>query len=140
METLGKPEYINDDRFLTNPARVAHRKEVEDILNNAFKAKTVSEWCEELKHSGLPFGPVNNLERAFAHPQVEPRKMIETLPSKASKSGSVKVAGVPVKYSDTPAAIKSAPPSIGEHTIAVLEELGYSDQEIRRLQQDGTVQ
>lgn len=140
METLGKPEYINDDRFLTNPARVAHRKEVEDILNNAFKAKTVSEWCEELKHSGLPFGPVNNLERAFAHPQVEPRKMIETLPSKASKSGSVKVAGVPVKYSDTPASIKSAPPSIGEHTIAVLEELGYSDQEIRRLQQDGTVQ
>ncbi len=130
---LRRPDLIDDERFATNPSRVAHRKEVTDILNEAFSTKTVNDWCEELKTTGLPFGPVNNLEGAFDHPQIEPRKMIETLKSEESKSGELRVAGIPVKYSHTIPSIKGPPPSLGQHTNSVMEELGYSLQEVEAL-------
>ncbi|BFZ55248.1 hypothetical protein PYCC9005_002288 [Savitreella phatthalungensis] len=140
MRILGREEYIDDERFATNPQRVAHRKEVEELLNSAFIKKSVGEWCDELATSGLPFGPVNNLERAFAHPQVEPLKMIEELPTSQAKEGKVKVAGIPVKYSHTMPRIKGPPPSIGQHTDLVLEDLGFSSQEIKALRTAAVVQ
>lgn len=135
MKILGKPEYIDDPRFATNPQRVAHRTEVEEILNSAFSAKSVEAWCEELSDTGLPFGPVNNLERAFAHPQVEPLDMVEEIPMEAAKSGTLKVAGIPVKYSHTKPSIKSPPPAIGEHTDIVLADLGFSADEVDGLRE-----
>lgn len=140
MTVLGHTEYIDDPRFSTNSDRVAHRTEVEDLLNAEFRKKTVKEWCSLLETTGLPFGPVNNLEMAFAHPQVGPRKMVETLQTSASKSGTLKVAGIPVKYSHTPASIKGPPPGIGEHSGEVLDELGYDLDQIQEMADDGTVQ
>ena len=140
MNILGRQEYIDDPRFATNPQRVAHRAEVEEILNSAFSTKTVEEWCDELSTTGLPFGPVNNLERAFSHPQVEPLQMVEEIAMAAAKGGVLKVAGIPVKYSHTKPSIKSAPPSIGEHTGGVLRELGYTTEEIDKLRAAGVVQ
>ncbi|KAJ8607263.1 hypothetical protein MRB53_040449 [Persea americana] len=142
MKVFGEEhhKYMEDPRFATNPDRVAHRKEVEDILNTEFSKASVADWCERLESTGLPFGPVNTLERAFSHPQVEPRKMVETLTTKASKSGTLRVAGIPVKYSDTPASIKGPPPGIGEHTSQVLSELGYTSELIADLKSANVVQ
>lgn len=140
MTVLGHEEYIQDPRFQTNSDRVAHRAEVEDILNSEFCKRTVAEWCKVLEETGLPFGPVNTLERAFAHPQVEPLKMIETLSTKASKSGQLRVAGIPVKYSHTKPSIKRPPPGIGEHSSEVLAELGYELDQIQELADEGVVQ
>ncbi|CCG80731.1 CAIB/BAIF family enzyme [Taphrina deformans PYCC 5710] len=140
MTVLGHPELIEDARFRTNSDRVAHRKDVEDLLNAEFSKRTIEEWCAELESTGLPFGPVNTLERAFDHPQVGPRKMIETLKTEASKSGELKVAGIPVKYSHTKPSIKGPPPSIGEHSHEVLLEMGYSRQEVQEFASNGVVQ
>lgn len=140
MTVLGHTEYITDPRFTTNSDRVAHRADVEDFLNGEFSKKPVKEWCKLLESTGLPFGPVNNLEMAFSHPQVEPRTMIETIPTNASKSGILKVTGIPVKYSQTPASIKGPPPSIGQHSGEVLGELGYDMDQIQEMADEGIVQ
>lgn len=140
MTVLDHREYIGDPRFATNSDRVAHRAEVEDILNSEFRKRTVGAWCAALESTGLPFGPVNTLERAFSHPQVGPRDMIQTLKTSASKSGELRVAGIPVKYSHTKPSIKGPPPGIGEHSAQVLAELGYSKAEVATFEQHGVVQ
>lgn len=66
--------------------------------------------------------------------------MIETIKTKASQSGELKVAGLPVKYSHTKLSIKGPPPGIGEHSGEVLRELGYEETEINGMAKDGTVQ
>ncbi|KAJ9624927.1 hypothetical protein H2203_004877 [Taxawa tesnikishii (nom. ined.)] len=136
---IGRPELLEDERFATNALRVQHRKAMDAVLDNVFAAKTVDEWLKTLDGSGLAYGPVNSIERAFAHPQTGARDMIQHLQWDALASGQMRAIGMPVKFSDTKGSIRATPPSLGEHADTVLGEVGYSEDDIRELREKGVV-
>jgi len=128
---LGVPEYAPlqyDDN---------HREEILDFCRKAFKKKTLGQWVEELRDKDVCWGKVQNLEEVFNDPLFLARDMVGEV--KDNKGESVKVLGIPVKLSDTPGSIRTAPVSFGESTKKILEELGYTEREIEEFMENEVV-
>ncbi|THC94079.1 hypothetical protein EYZ11_006449 [Aspergillus tanneri] len=138
-ERLGRKELARDERFVDNDARVRNRVELKGVLDGLFVNKTTEEWLGVLDGSGMPYGPVNNLEQAFGHPQVRERCMVQTVQQRESASGSLDLLGIPVKFSKTEPSIRQSPPSLGQDTDDVLRNMGKSEQEIVQLRKDGVL-
>ena len=134
---LEREDLISDARFETNALRVKNRKAIDDILASIFATKTSDEWLKILSGSGLAHGPVNTIERAFRHPQIEPRRMVEAVEWEAAEGGEWKTLGVPVKFSQTRGEVRGPPSLVGEHTEEVLREAGFDGDEIERMRKDG---
>lgn len=135
---IGRPELADDPRFSNNHARVNHRLELKEILDNLFAAHTTLYWLAVFEKSGLPHGPVNKLKEAFSHPQIGARHMVQSVDHSAAVAGKIDVLGIPVKFSGTPGSIRSAPPSLGLNTDEVLREL-YTEEEIAQMRADGVI-
>jgi formyl-CoA transferase len=118
---LDRPEWREDPRFRTNPDRVANRDVLLPLISGEFETRSCVEWMEALVGASIPCGPVNDMESLFADPQVRHREMIEEVPHPTI--GTLRLAGLPVKYGATPGRVRSAPPLLGEHTDEVLSEL-----------------
>ncbi|KIV82816.1 hypothetical protein, variant [Exophiala sideris] len=138
-ERLSLPELPEDARFVDNDTRVLNREVLKPILDEAFAARSTDDWLAIFEGSGMPYGPINTLQKAFEHPQIEARRMVDIVPHEAAASGSIKILGIPVKYSNTKPSIHSPPPLLGEHTDVVLQELGYSGQAISELRTEKAV-
>jgi succinate---hydroxymethylglutarate CoA-transferase len=132
---IDRRELIEDERFKTNALRVENRKAIDDILADIFVTKTSDEWLKVFDGSGLAHGPVNTIQRAFEHPQIEGRDMVLPLEWDALESGSWKGIGPAVKFSETKAEVTRMPPRLGEHTSEVLKEAGYTVEDIGKVTQ-----
>ena len=134
---LGLPELITDPDFATLEARQRHR----DALNARIEAVTLTatsaEWVERLEAAEVPCGPIYAMDEVFADPQVRHLGMTPTVAHPAL--GEIALVGQAITLSRTPAAIASATAELGEHTDAVLAELGYTSAEIAALRADGVV-
>ena len=106
------------------------------FFREAFRQKTLAEWRVELGDVEICFGPVNTLDETFADPQVRHRRMIVEM---ETATGRTFMHGPPIKLSDTPATIRTPPATFGEHTDAVLAELGFDTAAVARLRADGIV-
>lgn len=135
---LGAEHLSSDARFTTNPDRVKNREMLISILQKILNEHSTEHWEKLLEANKVPYGPINNMKQVFEDPQVLHRKMVEEVEHPIV--GKVKVVGLPVKYSETPSTIRSAPPLLGEHTKEVLGEmLGYSNDQIEELIQKKVV-
>lgn len=136
---LNVPELAEDPKFVSNQQRVKFRDELKQILTQIFEKKTNEFWKKAFVKAGFPFGPVNNMQQVFDDPHLKEIGIVKTL--KHSVAGDVKVVGSPVVYSESANTARSAPPSLGQHTVEVLSEvLGYDDQKIRNLKAKKIVQ
>lgn len=124
---LGRSELAADPRFATNPARVAHRSEVVEILSGLLAEADADDWVALCWERGVPAGPINSLDRVFSDPQVIHREMVQEIPHPTA--GTVKQVGIPVKLSETPGEILRHPPLRGEHSREILAQAGYTDSE-----------
>ncbi len=131
------PELAEEVRFATNRDRVASRQALIDQLEPIFATRTTEAWMQVLDVAGVPNGPIRTVAEVFQDPQVRHRQMVveQTHPV----AGRIKQTGVPIKLSDTPAQIRTAPPTLGQHTDAILKELGLTTHEVRVLRQDRVV-
>jgi alpha-methylacyl-CoA racemase len=118
---------------LADSAAQQAKKEVQEVL----RRKTRDEWCEFFKDKNVCVGPVYTVAEVFQDPQVVARDMVMDMED--SRYGTVRQAGVAIKLSETPGSIRHVGPTVGEHTEAVLETLGYSAAERTQLRQAGTV-
>lgn len=134
---LGVPEWVTDPRFVTNGDRYARRYELADLIGERLQARTSAEWEPLLNNAGIPCGPIHRLDEALDHPQTRHREMVVAL--EHPTMGRVRLLGLPVKLSETPAVIERPPPLFGQHTDEILGELGLSDADIARLREAGIV-
>ncbi|MEX2202355.1 MAG: CaiB/BaiF CoA-transferase family protein [Dongiaceae bacterium] len=136
----GCPALGTDPRFATNEARLANRRALYPLLEDATRRKSRDEWIEGLAKRGVPASPVNDIAQVFEDPQVLHRGMKIEVPHPLAKKGTVDLIGNPIKYSATPVEYRMAPPTCGQHTDAVLHELlDMDDGEIAALRAKGIV-
>ncbi|MFW6212495.1 MAG: CaiB/BaiF CoA transferase family protein [Spirochaetota bacterium] len=137
-EGIGRPELIEDPRFLTNRDRTEHIDELNELLEPIFAGRPIAEWIGVLKAASIPHSRINTIDKVMQHPQVLARKMIVDVEDPVA--GHVKIAGNPIKMSSFPdETIRPTVPELGEHTTEVLTALGYSEQEIEAMRNEGAV-
>jgi crotonobetainyl-CoA:carnitine CoA-transferase CaiB-like acyl-CoA transferase len=136
-EAAGAPELARDPRYAANAERVNNRTTLIPELTKIMCRETTQEWISRLRACGVPCGPINDIAQAFAEPQVAERGLRIGMEHPAF--GSVPGIRSPLRFSEAMLAFERAPPTLGEHTGEVLEELGISAQEIARLRGLGVV-
>lgn len=134
---IGRPDLLEDPRFLTNDDRVTHRSECVQVLSEIFQADTVAHWVEVITEAGVPCGPINRVSDVVADPQVLARGMIADITH--PNVPDLRVPGSPLKLTETPPSVRHHPPLLGQHNREVLEELGYASTEIARLEKAAVV-
>ena len=136
----GHPEWADDERFATNPARSRNREVLCRKVEELTRTRTSRYWIDGLEKLGVPAGPVNDIAQVFDDPQVQHRGMRISMPHPSAASGHIDLIGNPVKFSTTPVAYRRPPPRLGEHTDQVLEELlGMDEAERLALRAEGLI-
>ena len=128
---IGLPDMADDPRFRTNRDRIANYALMRPPIDQAFRTATNAQWVERLNAAGVANGEVRDIAQMLTDPQLAARDMIATLMHPTV--GATRVIGAPIKLSDTPASVRTAPPVLGQHTDSVLTEFGYSTAEIAKL-------
>ncbi|MGD9902674.1 MAG: CaiB/BaiF CoA transferase family protein [Vicinamibacterales bacterium] len=131
------PDLAADPRFASNAGRLEHYAALKPRLDAAFRSRTRADWSARLLAAGVPCGAVRTVEEVFADPQTAARGMVQRVTH--ATLGEVAVTGVPVKLSDTPGEVRLPPPVLGQHTAAVMAELGYDRATIAELAAAGAV-
>ena len=134
---LGHPEWVNDVRFSVDHRRVQHREELASLINDVTSREPRAFWLEQLDKAGVPCGPILDYEDALTTPQALAREM--TVEVEHPTLGTLRTLGTPIKMSAAPLNPRRRAPLLGEHTDAVLNSAGYSDNEIERLRSSGAV-
>jgi crotonobetainyl-CoA:carnitine CoA-transferase CaiB-like acyl-CoA transferase len=131
-ELMEIPGIAADKRYAANANRVRNRGELIGLLQTLFATRSVAEWIALIEPQGIPCGPINDIGQVFAHPQVRHRGLRIDLPHPSA--GSVPLVASPIRLSKTPIAYSAAPPTLGQHTRSVLQQIaGLDDAEIDRL-------
>ncbi len=120
-EFAGAPDLPADERFATNPDRVRNRDILVPMIEELTRQHPTAHWIAGLEKIGVPCAPINRIDDVFADPQIRHREMVIAMPHPLADE--VKLIGNPIKMSETPASYRRPPPTIGQHTDEVLEEL-----------------
>ena len=131
-QAIGAPELLTHADYATAAQRSRNRDALHAELEQHMRGRDTAAWVEFLNQAGVPCGPINSIDQAFADPQVQHLGI-------AQKLGDVAYLGQPVTLSRTPSHVVAHPPALGEHSAEVLRELGYASEEIRRLHEQGIV-
>jgi crotonobetainyl-CoA:carnitine CoA-transferase CaiB-like acyl-CoA transferase len=113
-EVIGRAELADDDRYATNPARVANREELVEILEREFSKRPADEWVGKIREAGVPCGPVNALADVFSDEHVLSAGILQTVEHPAA--GLLKVLASPILIDRERPPIRRPPPTLGQHT------------------------
>lgn len=132
---VGEGVLIDDPRFSNNAKRVENRSALIGLLSAMFSKRDNDTWFQLLTRAEVPCAPVQTIDQVFHAPQVLHRKML--LEVDHPTAGKIRMAGIPVKFSDTPAAVRKPPPLLGQHNEEVLRNwLGMSAAAIEELKKE----
>ena len=133
----GLSDLAGDPRFATNRARVQHYGELKPVIDARLRTRSRAEWIEALGAEGVPCGSVRAIGDVLSDPQIDARDMIAAV--EHATLGPLRTLGIPIKLSDTPGRVRTAPPTLGQHTDSILaRDLGLSGADIARLREAGT--
>jgi crotonobetainyl-CoA:carnitine CoA-transferase CaiB-like acyl-CoA transferase len=131
----GLPE---EERFATNRQRVTAYDVLRPFVADRLRTEPRQFWIDRLTTAGVPCGSVRNLQELFDDPQLGAREMIARV--EHATIGQLRTLGVPIKLSETPGTIRTPPPTLGQHTGAILErDLGFSADAIAALRRQQVI-
>jgi crotonobetainyl-CoA:carnitine CoA-transferase CaiB-like acyl-CoA transferase len=136
-KVLGAPNLAADPDYASDKGRLKNRDKLNAAIEEITKTKTSAEWIALINEAGVPSGPIYRMDEVFADPQVQHLGIAQ--PVDHPTLGRIDLVGQAVTLSRTPSRLHSATPERGEHTDAVLRELGYDDAAIAALRRDGAV-
>jgi crotonobetainyl-CoA:carnitine CoA-transferase CaiB-like acyl-CoA transferase len=136
-EALGIPEVEHDPRFAAYGERMKNIDTLYGILDEAFLKKTTAEWMELLQAADCICAPVAQYAELLEDPQLRANEYVVEVDHPTQ--GRMAVVGAPWRFSETPAEIAPSAPELGQHTEEVLQELGYSWEEIAEVREQGAL-
>jgi formyl-CoA transferase len=135
---MGRPELAEDPRTQRKTDRAKHSEFVNSTVSAWTRAHTKAQLAT-LLGGAVPFGPVHTVQDIFEDPHVHSRGMLAEVEHPGSELNSI-VVGTPVHLSETPGGVRRRAPYFGEHTLQVLQELGYDAETIEAMRSSGAVQ
>jgi crotonobetainyl-CoA:carnitine CoA-transferase CaiB-like acyl-CoA transferase len=133
-DVLERPDLVEDPRFSSSGRRLENRPALFEILNGIFSAESADSWMERLRH--LPAGRVRSVTDALASPEIAERQLVQTI---RDGDKDLQTLGLPYRFSGTPHVAFRPPPHLGEHTVEVLADLGFGDDEIAEMLESGVL-
>lgn len=133
-DVLGVPELKTDERFQKRDIRKKNRKELTPLLEVKLKEKETSFWCDALNSKGIPSGEILSLDVALHQPQVEHRKALAEIDT--PNVGKIRVFNLTAKFDKTEGDVDAPPPLLSEHTLSILQELGYTKEDYMKFKEE----
>ena len=135
---LGRPEWKTDPKYSNNASRVANREELEAQIEAISVGRTTQEWLEVFEGRGMPYAAVNDVQATLNHSHTRARDMVVEVEHGAC--GPLRLVNTPIKFSESRPGVRSAPPTLGQHTDELLADvLGYDGARIAALKDAGAV-
>jgi formyl-CoA transferase len=134
---IGAPELADDERFSTNAARLRNLAELERLVEQRMETEDREHWLAKLEEAGIPAGPINTVPEALQDPQATARSMVVEVGH--PRLGATRTIGPVVKFSDTPAQVRTRAPDLGEHTDEIAAELGRTSEEVVALREKASI-
>lgn len=134
---LERQDWAEDESLGTNAKRKARRDELNAAIAEIMSGKTSGEWVELLTAAGVPCGPIYKIDEMFDDPQVKHLEVAK--PIRTEPFGDTAALVQPFRMSRTPSALAASPPTRGEHTGEILEELGIGAEECAALRENSVV-
>jgi len=134
---VGQDAWADDVRFTRNRDRVENRDACDAMISDLLKTDDTAAWLDKLQSAGVSCAPINTVAQALTAEHTIARKLV----TKATHSveGEIDLPGIPFQLMGTPATVRRAPPTLGEHTEEVLREIGKSADDIARLRKSGAI-
>ncbi len=130
---LGRRDWAEDEGLATNSGRKARRDELNSAIGEIIRERTSAEWVEILIEAGVPCGPIYRVDELFDDPQV--RHLGIAQPLHTEPFGQTRALAQPFQLSRTPSSFEASPPTRGQHTVEILEELGVDANDVASLQE-----
>jgi crotonobetainyl-CoA:carnitine CoA-transferase CaiB-like acyl-CoA transferase len=118
-EVVGRPDWAEDPRFLTNEERVRHRDELVPLLDAAFATKPADEWIASLEAVAVPCAPIRSIDEVFTSPEGAP--LVESVDD-PTRGTTLSLVRSPIRLDGEAPSTRRPPPLLGEHTDEVLRE------------------
>lgn len=136
---VGRPDLAVDERFAQRQSRLQNRVALKLEVEAALSAESTDHWWTRLNQAGVPAGPVYTVAQALEHPQVAQRGMVGLFPSAPGVGRDIRIVRAGFKVNGQAPQVHAPPPTLGEHTHAILESLGYTHSEIETLKSEQAV-
>ena len=137
LHVVDKPEWLTDNRFLTNSIRSKNAGELEKVIEEVLSEQPSSYWLALLDSEGVPSGPIFSYDQTLKDEHILARNMV--LDYEHPIAGAMKTLGFPAKFSETPGQLRTPAPLLGQHNKEILVDLGYSVEEIQSFISDKVI-
>ncbi len=134
---IGLGDLSLQPQFSTHEQQKANGRALNALLAARFREKTTVVWLAELEPKGVFCAKINTLEESIDDPQLNANGMVITIDHPAA--GALRLPGTPVRLHGTPPVPRHCAPELGEHTVAILRELGYDEAALASLRQEGVI-
>ena len=135
---IGREDLSQHSRFKTNPLRSRNRRELAEIVESEMVKRTTRAWCKILERESIPHSPINNIGQVCEDPCIRHRNMLVEVDQ--PQMGRIKIAGSPLRLSETPGEVYAPAPTLGQHTAEILKGLlNYTDEDIKKLRDEGVI-
>ncbi|MDT3739461.1 MAG: CaiB/BaiF CoA-transferase family protein [Candidatus Kapabacteria bacterium] len=136
-DILGLQELKEDARFKIRDDRKRNRFALTPYINDKLRLNTTEYWVDTLNNAGIPSGAILKLDEALSQPQTQHRNTFTTI--EVEGVGEIQLFNLTAKFSKTPGLVETPPPVLSQHTVEILTELGYSEEDIDSLKQEGII-
>jgi formyl-CoA transferase/CoA:oxalate CoA-transferase len=136
-EAIARLDLVEHPQFATNELRVANREQLNAVLDPIFLQRTTAEWRERFHDARALYGPINTIPEAVTQEQVEYAGFVTGV--EHPTLGTIPQLRPVIELAETPGSIAGPPPLLGQHSVEVLAEVGYDQEELDQMLADGVI-